>query len=140
MISVEDGGKVVVFDIEGKCSCYEYFVSMMYSTYALFLELSGQTSCHKLVDLQSNLCKQPLKIDKTKIFGTNGSSMKVESIAECRKVVQNRNLKHDLQSENALLLVIFQNYGLPESCLSANTAMSDQILPGNSVRAIVFGV
>ena len=27
--------------------------------------------------------KQPLKIDKTKILMTNGSLMKVESIAEC---------------------------------------------------------
>ena len=49
MISVEDGGKVVVFDIEGKCSCYEYFVSMMYSTYTLSLEISWQISCKKLV-------------------------------------------------------------------------------------------
>ena len=29
------------------------------------------------------LLKQPLKIDKTKVLKTNGSLMKVESIAEC---------------------------------------------------------
>ena len=38
--------------------------------------------CHRY----SKTClKQPLKIDKTKILMTNGSFMKVQSIAECSK-------------------------------------------------------
>ena len=41
--------------------------------------------------LYSQTClKRPLKIDKTKILMTNGSLMKVESIAECslRSILQ----------------------------------------------------
>ena len=43
----------------------------------------------KLHTVNLNMCKTATKIDKTKILMTNGSLMKVESIAECFAILLN---------------------------------------------------
>ena len=58
--------------------------------YSSYSESTNSTKQKVHVDCQySKICpKQPLQKDKTKILITNGSLMKVESIAECWSILQ----------------------------------------------------